>query len=476
MTSRCVNRFAAAAAKIKGWHAETLLGIGLLAVITVAFFVGGISQWRGDPTIYAIFSLTFLALLISGITHYLNVGYFLLASILWTGYWLKMTLHLLEPGSVWVEPTGEFDFSATAWNEVALVASIGAAAVLVAGVLWRKIGIRRMTWAFDQPVRYSNSFRFIAWSTVIGLTIAVVMLNENFGIFHAGLRPSLDLPWPMRGLWGWLISIGVTLMVMVLFQLEVLAGRPLWLATALFVFASAALSVTSFSRGTYVLQTLPVVVVLIFYRRKITWLNTSRLFFVISIFVLGALVSIGWSQHRRAEALPHYGAYQLLQDFPQLLKRLSVERWVGLEGVMAISAYPDKSTELFLRAANERRDLDHVDLYTREISSSVKFDTARYHYATLPGSFAFLYYSGSLFVVFLGTLFMTWAVLGAENWIKAASDNPFLAAQVGMYATTLMIQLGAGGLIQPASVLIFSIAFSLALSKLSSLVVASGRI
>lgn len=448
---------------------ERGLGAVFFALV-VPLFVASMAAWQGSSVSYLVYSVVFLVALVFGARHYLDVGYLLLVVILWTGYWLKMSLHLLDPASTWIEPIGQFDFSPVAWDEVALVASVGGFAVLIAGFLWRMLFIRRWTGVVAVPARYTNRFRFMAWSSVACLTSAVVLLNEGLGIFHAGLRPAMDLSWPLQGLWGWLVSIGIALMVMVLFHWEVLSGRSLWLATALFVLAVAALSVTSNSRGAYVLQVIPVMAVLVVYRRRIAWLSSRRLFSILFIFILGALVTIGLSQHRRSVTLPqYYEGYNLQQDFPSLLKRLAIDRWVGLEGIMAVSAYPDKKTELLTQASVERRDLNHIDLYTKEISSSGEFDTTRYHYATLPGSFAFLYYSGSLVIVFIGTLLMTWCILGSEYVINATSENPFLSAQIGMYATTLMIQLGAGGLVQPASVLIFSIVFALALSKFSRL-------
>jgi hypothetical protein len=134
---------------------------------------------------------------------------------------------------------------------------------------------------------------------------------------------------------------------------------------------------------------------------------------------------------------------------------------------MAVSAYPGKSNQLLIRAMKERRNKNQVDFYTREVSQSGSYDTARYHFATLPGMFAFLYYSGSLLVVFIGAALLTATVLAVEHTIRLITHNPFLAGQVGFYAAMLVIQMGAGGLAQPASALAFTVVVAMAIGAIA---------
>lgn len=262
---------------------------------------------------------------------------------------------------------------------------------------------------------------------------------------------------------------------MVLFHLDVITGRSLWLTTLMFLAVSAALSVSTFSRGTYVLQGLPLLAVLTLLRTHIPWLTGRRLLVIAGMFVCGMLVTVAASRQRRADALPVYTTiqpttpttpsykivrYDLFQDFAHLMRRLSIDRWVGLEGVMAVSAFPGKGHELLIRAAKERRDKNHVDIYTGEVSQSGFQDTSRYHFATLPGMFAFWYYSGSLWVVFICAAFLTATVIAVERTIHQTTANPFLAGQVGAYAAIVFVQMGAGGLAQPASALAFTVAIA----------------
>ena len=425
--------------------------------------------WLGEKLAYFSLSVVFGFLLLAGVVLRRNIGYLLLAVLLWIAYWLKLTLHLVDPKNTWIEPTGYFDFSGHSWDTVASVAMVGGIGVMLAGIAWQKIfyAERRPVDIQAQAVVYTRRRRYLVLSLILAITCLIVFLNEDYGIFHAGLRPAVDLPWPLQGIWGWLISIGITLLMMVAYHLEVISGRPLWTISIIFLSVCSALSITSNSRGSYVLQAMPLLVTLYVYRDTIEWLNYRRLVLIAIIFLAGALVTVAASQYRRAESLPSYKDYSLVHDFPHLMQRLSIDRWVGLEGVMAVTGYPERSMAFFLGAAKERRDKDHVDTYTAKVSLNGTYDIKKYHFATIPGAVAFLYYSGSLWVVLIGAFLLSTIVLASEHIIGLISRNPFLSAQIGAYSAIVMIQMGGGGLSQPASVLLFSAAVAAALGGLT---------
>jgi hypothetical protein len=127
------------------------------------------------------------------------------------------------------------------------------------------------------------------------------------------------------------------------------------------------------------------------------------------------------------------------------LARLLVDRWLGLEGIMVLSAHPEKNWNFFVDAVKERRTLDSVDLYTR--ISQPRYDqaaTARYHYATLPGAIGLLYFSGSRWVVFVGMFGLTLLALAIESSIARMLLNPYATSLVAMYVVIMIVQLSPG--------------------------------
>ena len=136
-------------------------------------------------------------------------------------------------------------------------------------------------------------------------------------------------------------------------------------------------------------------------------------------------------------------------QFVSMPQALLVDRWTGLEGVMATVAYPHKDSALFLEAARLHRSYGTVDTCTEKISGSsfTKENAKKYGYATLAGPIAFLYFSGSLITVFLGMALISILMTAIETlWLWLARDR-LLAAMSGLYLVLIVLRL-SGGLVQ----------------------------
>ncbi|MDP3192346.1 hypothetical protein [Rhodoferax sp.] len=133
-------------------------------------------------------------------------------------------------------------------------------------------------------------------------------------------------------------------------------------------------------------------------------------------------------------------------QLPAVLKRalsLATDRWIGLEGVMAVQSYPDKSVALLREGLMERYADGIVPMY-QHISKSIYtgMDPNQWKFGSLPGAPAFLYYSGSLLVVFLGMTMLTIFLFLFEFAIRWCTNNPFLASFYGFAAANTVAQFG----------------------------------
>ena len=155
-------------------HKRFLINVSA-ALFVGAVFVAAWQAWPGSAMTYGLFTAAFTALLVVGVAWRPGVGYLLLAVVLWIGFWMKLSLHLIDKKSTWMEPTGRFDFSPAAWDEVALVSTVGGLAVLCIGLLWRRrvdmLGGGRADW-------YTPRVRALAWAIVIAITKLTIAYNE----------------------------------------------------------------------------------------------------------------------------------------------------------------------------------------------------------------------------------------------------------------------------------------------------------
>lgn len=438
------------------------------------------TRWPGSFHTYVVMSLAFWGLLAVGVRHLVagNVGFSLLAVLLWVGYWLKLSVHLVFE-TPWVEPIGRFGSSAQEWDAVAAVSATGALGVVLVGLLSRIPAPLGSASRIELDVAWKPGMRIPAYLFISLLVAAIVAVNEAYGISHNGLRPGVDLVWPLQGVFNWLFVIGIALLILTALHLDAVSGESMVLGTLVFAAAVTALAVSQYSRGIAALQSLPLAVCfLLLWRWSAYGMSSRRTIVLLAVLFIGVMVSVAGGQERRIQELPDYQLAERdssTRGLPVLLSRLAVDRWVGLEGVMAVVAYPDKGMSFFKDVLGERRTKDKVDTYTGVISQAGAYDTSKYHFATIPGAFAFLYYSSSLLVVFLGVLILAAIVIGSEHVVRMATNNIFVSSQVGFFTAMLFIQLGAGGLVQPASVLVFTLICAILTSMVGKSLLARGR-
>jgi hypothetical protein len=143
------------------------------------------------------------------------------------------------------------------------------------------------------------------------------------------------------------------------------------------------------------------------------------------------------------KALFNEFGYQVSEGFAIQILNLSIDRWIGLEGLMAVQAYTEKSPRLFLRALFDKPKASEPDIF-QTISNSIylKTDGAKFRFATLPGAAGFLYYSNSIFIVMMGMIFLSFALLTVEFFIGILTRNPILCSLYGVVLATNVSQFG----------------------------------
>lgn len=436
----------------------------LFIVVWLVILFISFSSYPGFKLLYVLYSIFFVLLLFYGICNSVFHGITFLIVTLWIGLWLKLTLHLIDR-SDWVEPIGMFDGLPSSWDQVLLISITGSAGIFVAQFLWNRLLANKVSiteYPLNVSAWFQGTLRRILWLGVYAIIFITFCINEVFNIIKLGHRPALDLPWPWQGVFGWWCNIGLALLVATFLGFDWAKKNSLWPGIIGLSLAGALISVSIHSRGLVVFFLIPLLCVLWNYRSSSIWLTKTRWCLVLSVVTFSLASSVIFSQYQRymgADALPLSKSskvsirnnQEFLASLSGTFKRLAIDRWLGLEGIMAVSSYPSKGWPLFLQAITERRTKDHVDMYTGKISLSgfTDTDTTRYHYATMPGAIGFLYLSASYFVVFFGMLLVTFLLIASEVLVSKATDNPFLSALTGMYITLLIIQFGAGGVVQP---------------------------
>lgn len=135
--------------------------------------------------------------------------------------------------------------------------------------------------------------------------------------------------------------------------------------------------------------------------------------------------------------------YQLSSGVGPRILSLSVDRWVGVEGVMAVSAYPEKGMALLYDAATEKREIGRTTKFQEICKSHYRWvDSNSWQFASLPGAAAFFYFGGSLWVVFFGMLLFSFAIQLLEKCVEYLTSNPLMCSLIGLTLANTVVQFG----------------------------------
>ena len=124
-------------------------------------------------------------------------------------------------------------------------------------------------------------------------------------------------------------------------------------------------------------------------------------------------------------------------EIPQLV----VQRWVGLEGVLAVGSLPERSAALLVTAITESPKTGADSLYQRTARIRYRVDDTRtFTFGSNAGPVAVLLFSGSLVVVALGMALIVGVLLATEAAAARWTGNPFLLAVAGAALANVVSQ------------------------------------
>jgi len=420
-------------------------------------FIVGLTHFTGSWLTYTTFSVVFLVMLISGFYRQVSYGYLFLVVMLWLGFWFKITIHLFIDYP-FGESIGLFDKSASAWDEVLLVATIGSMGVMAARVFYHLMG----GWGGSSMLAAQNGAKPIVptwypagrkwmWACLMFACVGLAIINSTLGILKIGLVPSVILLWPLNAVISLLIGYGLTFGIATLLWWDIALGRNVSIVVYFILLEAFTSAVSILSRGALIYHSVPPFLAL--YKNKNIVSGWSRKNIIAVSMAFFVLLAISNPLVNGLRGYYYSNVTQVSGVKISTLAKFAVDRWVGAESVMVVSAYPKKGVDLFARSIMERREIGKDTLYT-EISRPVYFgvvDKSKFQFSEIPGAIAFLYYAGQLWVVALGMIVLVLAMLVSEGLVFRFTSNPLLSALWGGTVAGAVAQMGG----QPISLLFY---------------------
>ena len=444
-------------------------------VMASAAAIFSVLQYPGDKFIFSFFSLVIFA--IGGLAIRLpkHYAHFFLSAAWFLGFWVKYLFHLATAAE-YNELHGSFDGSNASWDAVFLVVGVGGAGYLIGRFISLPVVGPATSILLARTIAVPSWWplhRDRIWLMAALLVFVILATNQELGLLVRGYVALVILPWPFGGLFAWMTDIGTALLLTLFLAWDRRAGFGVERGFVALCIEGALFSVSTLSRGLYFFHTLPPLVTEGAEaargprRRPLAillaiWLVVGvaippaatyvRLFGQNAIPVTQAELKATESPDYRRPPSTNPTISVLWVQFVIMTRLLLVDRWTGLEGVMATVAYPEKSVALLGKAVSQRRSYGTVDVYTGRISGSTftEENAKTYHFATLAGPIALLYFSGSLAVVFFGMALISVLISAIElTWRWLVRDRA-LVAMAGFYLALVVMQL-SGSLIQSAT-------------------------
>jgi hypothetical protein len=397
-------------------------------------------KYPGQGQIYVLFTIISNALLYFGFRR--NAIFFdtFIGILFWLGFWLKLTFRVAFMDGQFYEPVGNFDGSGAAFDRALLVASCGFLGLLAASFVREK-------YMFTYPVKltevaqeglikaYQNHRRGVLFGFAI-LFVTVAATNLYFGIYQRGAIPRTVLPYGLGAIYSWLLLFGLASIAALIVQCEFTLNKktsyPVVILTLVEEFLA---NVSLLSRGMII--NVSALGYGAFRYLKLQSIESKWRFWAVSfsIFILLFGSSVILVEYLRSMDPDNPRARKLgaieLVAIGRGTKVLFLDRWVGIEGVMAVSSYPKQGWEFWSEAWKETYSNKQMSFYdTHLITSPYRdMDVTKHHYISLPGIVAFCFYPGSFPFLFLCMLILGGIAAAIEiSVFKLGGGNVILCA------------------------------------------------
>ncbi len=410
--------------------------------LALSVVVGGAAtlQYAGNPFIYFAFSAVSVALIFNGFRRGALFFDTFVAIFLWLGFWLKFSVRTAFLGGNFWEPVGAFDGSAIALDRGLLVASFGMLGVLIATMVRRRFFQYRPAQgpARDEAVElFYRQHRTTIVVCFVLLVVGVSASNLLLGIYQRGMQPQTVLPWGLGGVYKWLLQFGLASFAAVIVRYELqVRENGTWLVLAVPLFEAFLSNISLLSRGMVLNASAIAVGIWCLFNFRGRQLTPLRITVALIAFLVLFASSVFVVNYIRSNEVYGGGGGRTVDRAQAMTTPLFIDRWVGIEGVLAVTSSEKRGWVIWGEAWQERYQNGALSLYDREFIDSPyrnpELDMRRHHFVSLPGAIAFFYYPGSLSLLVGCVAVFVW--LGsAIEWLaySFSGKNLVLSALIG---------------------------------------------
>ncbi len=405
-----------------------IAGVFCSMVCVLSIFT--LADYPGRAAVYVLFTVCLNVLFIMGLSGRKIFFDMFIGIFFWLGFWLKLSLRVAFFGGLYQEPVGRFGGTGPEYDHALFVVSCG-----VIGLLAASLVRRRFLFSYDGDSRDRRHERTLAaygrHRTIVlvafcALFTVVAVTNVLLGIYQRGSVPGTRLPLGLNGVYTWLLLFGLASFSAVLLDCEFRLKRSPYVVTIIAMLECFFSNVSMLSRGLVLNGGSLLIGILENARLRLLNPGSRYKLIVFGVFVALFALSVVAVNHVRSRVFfnvvdpPAASLSEAIEPMARSLrgaKALVIDRWVGIEGAMAVTSYPDLGWDLWRRAWMESYSDRGTSMYDRVILRYEHSEAhlSKHHFINMPGVLAFLYYPGS-FPFLLASMFVLGLLAAGIEW------------------------------------------------------------
>jgi len=411
-------------------------------VFLVCYLVN-FNNYVGSKFLFFIFNLSSFGLFLFAVKKNNSAFEFFTYFFFLLSFWFKFNC-ILYFESIQISE-GNFDLGITNYDTGTFIIIIVFAACMCASLI-KELIVKQ----FNKEVEFKMSssfisfyknYRFFFLFSLLGFLILVWFTNFYYKIYSKGLVNDHIMPF-VKYFYSWSLTYGLAVLTSLFIYIDFLIFNKNKIFT-LGIFESFFSNMSIYSRS-FLLSFIAYIrgFLLLISIKKIKFLKldvVKFIFLMLTIFFLSIYFAKKLRSSHFYESHKSANPTSLVSTFAEIYS-LSVNRWVGIDALLAVSQSKNLSFNLFLSAMQEKKNLKKNSFYIENFFSRFeysKFEKENLNIVITPGVVAFLYYSGSVLFVFFSIVILILVCSGIEMLFFYFSLGNIILANIIGYALSV---------------------------------------
>jgi len=424
----------------------------IASIFSIVYFFN-INNYVGNQLLFLLLNLSSFALFVITIRKNVTAVEFFFFIFLLLSFWFKFSYMLLFDKIDAVSSTleGDFDLSNSNYDKATTIIIIGFVSCIIGSFLrefiFNKLFNEKIFIMNNYFLIFYKQYRFYILFFFIVCLSSFWCVNIIYSIYSKGVV-NTEAPFVLVHFFSWLYKYGFSVFVSLLIYVDYfifknknyfIFGIFETLFTNITMLSRAfAVSIFSYIRGYAQLIEFNKIR---FILNKI-FIKSFFLILIFSFLSIFAVTQLRNDSFKKEE----YSNSVSLKETTNIILELSLNRWIGIDGVLAVSQGKNLSFDFFKSSLIEEKNIREKSFYMKFFFKKYVFnpnDKEEVNTIITPGIFAFLYYSGSIIFISFSIIFIILFCALIENFFLIFSGgNIILSNIIGYTLAQRLIHFG----------------------------------